>query len=459
MNMSELQGMIAAQRAYFDAGNTQTVEARRTALKKLKSALLANEEKIYQALQKDLGKSRTEAYMCELGMVLSELTYMISHVSKLSRPRRAPTPLAQFAARSFQLPCPRGVTLVMSPWNYPLMLSLDPLVDSLAAGNTVILKPSAYAPETSALLKRLIEETFDPGLVAVVTGGREENQMLLQGEYDLIFFTGSPAVGREVLKAAAPNLTPVVLELGGKSPCIVDETADIALSARRIVFGKFLNCGQTCVAPDYIVCHKSVYTPLQKALKQEIQKQFGNLPLENPDYGKIISQKHFDRLLGLLKNSPLLFGGACEPSSLQIAPTLLGPCSWQEPVMQEEIFGPLLPILTYDSPDDLLQIINSRSHPLALYYFTKNKQAAEKVMKTCPFGGGCINDTIIHLATTHMGFGGIGGSGMGSYHGKVGFDTFSHIKSIVDKKTFLDLPMRYQPYRKCSDWLIRLFLK
>ena len=318
---------------------------------------------------------------------------------------------------------------------------------------------SAYAPETSALLKRLVEETFDPGLVAVVTGGREENKQLLQQKFDLIFFTGSPAVGREVLKAAAPSLTPVILELGGKSPCIVDETADISLSARRIVFGKFLNCGQTCVAPDYIVCHKSIYASLIEALKQEIQRQFGTLPLENPNYGKIISQKHFDRLTGLLQNSSRLYGGECDASSLRIAPALLGPCQWEDPVMQEEIFGPLLPVLTYESLEDLLQILNSRPHPLALYFFSKNRKAADRVMEICPFGGGCINDTIIHLATTNMGFGGIGGSGMGAYHGKVGFDTFSHIKSIVDKKTFLDLPMRYQPYTKLNDWLVRLFLK
>ena len=459
MNAQALQGLIDAQRTYFRSGNTLPVENRIAQLQNLRTTLLGYEDRIYEALQKDLGKSRTEAYMCELGMVLSELSYMVSHVKKLAKPRRAATPLAQFAARSFQLPCPLGVTLIMSPWNYPLMLSLDPLVDSLAAGNTVILKPSAYAPQTSRLLAELIQDTFDPGLVTVVTGGREENQQLLQGSFDLIFFTGSPNVGKEVLKAAAPSLTPVVLELGGKSPCIVDETADIALAARRIVFGKFLNCGQTCVAPDYIVCQESVYDSLMAALEREITRQFGAEPLKNRDYGKIINEKHFDRLSGLLRESHPVFGGKSDRNSLKIEPTLVSPCSWEDPVMQEEIFGPLLPVLTYRDLEELIAAVNSRPHPLALYFFSQNRQAVSKVMKVCPFGGGCINDTIIHLATTNMGFGGVGNSGMGTYHGKVGFDTFSHIKSIVDKKTFLDLPMRYQPYGKLNDRLIRFFLK
>ena len=459
MNMPELQALIDTQRAYFNAGHTLPAASRLTQLQNLRTALLQYEPRIYEALRKDLGKSQTEAYMCELGMVLSELSYMLSHVKHLVKPRRAATPLAQFAARSFQLPCPRGVTLIMSPWNYPLMLSLDPLVDALAAGNTVILKPSAYAPESSRLLAELIQSTFDPGLVTVVAGGREENRQLLQGRFDLIFFTGSPSVGKEVLKAAAPSLTPVVLELGGKSPCIVDETADIDLAARRIVFGKFLNCGQTCVAPDYIVCHKDVYDPLMAALEREITRQFGAEPLKNRDYGKIINEKHFNRLSGLLQSSHPVFGGKSDRDTLKIEPTLLSPCSWEDAVMQEEIFGPLLPVLTYEHLEELMDTVNSRPHPLALYFFSQNKQAVRSVMAVCPFGGGCINDTIIHLATTRMGFGGVGSSGMGTYHGKVGFDTFSHIKSIVDKKTFLDLPMRYQPYRKCNDRLIRFFLK
>ena len=457
MNAPDLQQLIQRQKAYFSAGHTLPTANRIQALKKLRAVLEAHEEQIYQAIRADLGKSRTETYMCELGLLYDELSYLVRHLSGFAKERRVPTPLAQFAARSYVKPCPLGQVLIMSPWNYPLLLTLDPLAEAIAAGNTVILKPSAYAPQTCEILQYIVREAFDPGHVALVTGGREENRQLLDQKFDFIFFTGSPNVGREVLKAAAPHLTPVSLELGGKSPCIVDETANIPLAARRIVFGKFLNCGQTCVAPDYICCHSSVLKPLMEALKAEIRKQFGPEPLKNPDYGKIINQKHFDRLMGLLRTSQTAFGGASE--GLRIEPALIYPCSWEAPVMGEEIFGPLLPILTYDSLPELLKIINSRPHPLALYFFSENKKAQKLVTEICPFGGGCINDTIIHLATHHMGFGGVGGSGMGAYHGKVGFDTFSHKKSIVDKKTWMDLPMRYQPYSKTNLKLIKMFLK
>ena len=459
MNNREIQELIACQRRYFASGKTLDPDMRIASLRSLRKALQIHEAEICRALQKDLGKSPSESYLCEIGMVRSELTYMLRHLKQFAAEKRVHTPLAQFAARSYQKPCPRGVTLIMSPWNYPFMLALDPLVDALAAGNTAILKPSAYAPETSRVLKLLVEETFDPGLVALVTGGREENRQLLQQEFDYIFFTGSAAVGREVLRSAAPHLTPVSLELGGKSPCIVDETARLPLAARRIVFGKFLNCGQTCVAPDYICCHRSVAEPLLEALKAEICRQFGADPLLNPDYGTIINEKHFARLSGLLKTASPIFGGTLREETLQIAPTLLWSCSWEDPVMEEEIFGPLLPILVYDSLDQVITEINSRPHPLALYFFSENRAAIRKVTEQCPFGGGCINDTVIHLATPYMGFGGTGGSGMGSYHGRAGFDAFSHYKSIVDKKTFLDLPMRYQPYTAFYQKLVRLFLK
>lgn len=458
MKESQLQDQIAAQRAYFQAGKTLPAENRIAALRSLKAALQRHESDIYQALQADLGKSQAESYLCELGMVYSELSYMLRHVKKFSRDRRAATPLAQFAARSYVKPSPRGVTLIMSPWNYPLMLTLDPLIDALAAGNTAVLKPSAYAPETCRVLKTIVEEAFDPGLVCLVTGGREENQQLLHQTFDYIFFTGSATVGKEVLRCAAPHLTPVSLELGGKSPCIVDATADLKLAARRIVFGKFLNCGQTCVAPDYVCCEESVAQPLMEALQAEIIRQFGTDPLHNPDYGKIVNEKHFARLTQLLGSSSVLFGGDTDPAALKIAPTLVSPCTWEAPIMAEEIFGPLLPILTYRSLDSLLETINARPHPLALYFFSEDKQAIRHVTQVCPFGGGCINDTIIHLATPYMGFGGVGNSGMGAYHGKVGFDAFSHHKSIVDKKTWMDLPMRYQPYRDFYQKLVKLFL-
>ena len=308
------------------------------------------------------------------------------------------------------------------------------------------------------MIQTILSACFAPQYVAVVTGGREENRHLLDETFDHIFFTGSQAVGREVLRRTAEHLTPCTLELGGKSPVIVDRTANIARAARRIVFGKFLNCGQTCVAPDYIYCDARVRDALVKALMREIRRQFGADALCNPKYGKIINQKHFDRISRLIDRNKLVYGGKFQPEQHRISPTILTDVTWDDPVMQEEIFGPILPILTYDSLDEALTAINSHPHPLALYLFSEDKKTMRRITQTCSFGGGCINDTIIHLATPHMGFGGVGASGMGAYHGKTGFETFSHRKSIVDKKTWLDLPMRYQPYRKSYSRLVRLFL-
>ena len=347
----------------------------------------------------------------------------------------------------------------MSPWNYPFLLTMDPLIDAIAAGNTAIIKPSAYAPYTSDLIQSIIKKSFPERYVAVVTGGRAENQALLNERFHHIFFTGSQAVGKTVLEKAARFLTPVSLELGGKSPCIVDKTADLKMAARRIVFGKFLNCGQTCVAPDYICCDESIVKELKQYLITEIKRQYGEHPLSSESYGKIINEKHFSRLDHLLDESKILYGGGRDREKLKIEPTIVSPCTWEDLVMEDEIFGPVLPILTYSSLEEALHIINSRPHPLAFYLFSKDKKVIDQVTKTCPFGGGCVNDTIIHLATSQMGFGGFMESGMGSYHGKTGFDTFTHYKSIVNKKTWLDLPMRYQPYNKINDTLIRWFLK
>ncbi len=347
----------------------------------------------------------------------------------------------------------------MSPWNYPVLLTLDPLIDAIAAGNTAVVKPSAYAPCTFDVMKTMIEECFPAHYVAVVDGGRTENQALLQQRFDMIFFTGGKTVGREVLRHAAEYLTPVTLELGGKSPCIVDSTAKIRLAAKRIVFGKYLNCGQTCVAPDYILCDKRIRDELITAILAEIEKQFGKEPLKNPNYGKIINEKHFERILGLINGEKLVYGGQSEPESLRIAPTVLNNITWDDAVMGEEIFGPLLPILTFDTLDEALDTVESHPHPLALYFFSEDKAAQKKVLDTCRFGGGCINDTIIHLATSDMPFGGVGESGMGSYHGRVGFETFSHYRSIVDKKTWMDLPIRYQKYTGLKEKMMRMFLK
>lgn len=459
MTEKEINDIVVKQRKYFQTGATLSVNARISGLRRLYAAVSQNEEKIHEALRKDLGKSGFESYMCETGLVLEEISYMLKHIRGFSRKKRVHTPLSQFHSRSYKKPSPYGVTLIMSPWNYPFMLTLSPLVDALAAGNTAVVKPSAYSPHTSNVIQNILSKCFEPQYVAVVTGGRAENACLLREHFDYIFFTGSQSVGKEVMRNAAEHLTPVTLELGGKSPCIVDQTADIKLAAKRIVFGKYLNCGQTCVAPDYVYCHRSVKDRLIKEIQAQIQKQYGKEPLQNPDYGKIINEKHFDRILGLIDEKKIVQGGKADRKTLQIEPTVLDNVSFSDAVMQEEIFGPLMPVLTYDSLEDVIRTINASPHPLALYFFTSDKSAAKEVTSRCGFGGGCINDTIIHLATTEMGFGGFGESGMGAYHGKTGFDTFTHYKSIVDKKTWLDLPMRYQPYQKIHEKMVRFFLK
>ena len=459
MTEQEIKDLVTRQRKYFQTGATLPVSVRVDALKRLYGVISGCEKEIHTALKRDLGKSGFESYMCETGLVLEEISYMLKHIHRFAREKNVRTPLAQFHSRSFKKPSPYGVTLIMSPWNYPFMLTLSPLVDALAAGNTAVVKPSAYSPHTSDVILQILSQCFDPEYVAVVTGGRAENTCLLREHFDYIFFTGSQFVGKEVMRNAAEHLTPVTLELGGKSPCIVDKSANIKLAARRIVFGKYLNCGQTCVAPDYIYCHRSVKDKLIKEVQKQIQKQYGKQPLRNPNYGKIINEKHFNRLLGLIDKNKTVHGGGSDRHALRIEPTVLDNVTFADAVMQEEIFGPIMPILIFDNLDEAIRNINAMPHPLALYLFTSDKAAAKKVTSRCGFGGGCINDTIIHLATTEMGFGGFGESGMGSYHGKVGFDTFSHYKSIVDKKTWIDLPMRYQPYRKLHEKMIRFFLK
>lgn len=459
MTESEIRKLLERQRTFFSTGKTLPVSFRLRQLEKLKRSIQKNEPLLRHALKKDLGKSNMESYMCEIGLTLSELSWMQRHVRSLAKNRTVPTPLSQFAAHSYRSPIPYGTVLIMSPWNYPLLLTLEPLIDAIAAGNTVILKPSAYAPASLAMIKEIIETTFPADYISVIEGGRTENQALLCQKFDKIFFTGSKAVGKEVLRHAAENLTPVTLELGGKSPCIVDSTAKIPLAARRIVFGKFLNCGQTCVAPDYILCHHSVRQKLVAAIRHEIQIQFGENPLLNPDYGKIINAKHFQRLSELLDPEKIVCGGNTDAATLRIEPTVMADVTWEDAVMEEELFGPLLPILTYDTLEEVIRTVESHPHPLALYFFSEDKTAQKKLLRSCRFGGGCINDTVIHLATSSMPFGGIGESGMGSYHGKTGFESFSHFRSIVDKKTWMDLPIRYQKYTQKKEKLLRLFLQ
>ena len=460
MTSQEIKALLEKQRAFYKSGATLPVDFRKRQLKKLYASVKAHEQEINEALKADLGKSAYEGFMCESGLVLTEIGYMLSHTKGFARKKRVPTPLSQFYSHSYKIAVPYGNVLIMSPWNYPFLLTLDPLADAIAAGNTTIVKPSAYSPATGRIVSTIIQECFPPEYVAVVEGGREENKSLLDEKFDLIFFTGSQSVGKEVLRHAAEHLTPAVLELGGKSPCIVDESADLALAARRIVFGKYLNCGQTCVAPDYILCHESVKDAFLAEVKKQIEKQFGAHPLSNPDYGRIVNKKHFDRLCKLIDEKKVVYGGERDEQSLRFAPTVMDGVTPKDAVMKEEIFGPLMPILTYTDFERLIQEQKDLPKPLALYLFSKNKKHIRMVEQQLCYGGGCINDVVIHLATSSMGFGGVGESGMGSYHGKEGFDAFSHYKSIVDKKCFIDLPMRYQPYgRTLYEKLLHLFLR
>ena len=459
MNAPSIEQLVAAQRRFFASGQTLDLAFRKQSLLTLKRAIRAHEEAVNAALMQDLGKSAAETYMCETGMTLSELSYMISHLGRFAKKRRVLTPLAQFPSDSFTVREPYGVALIMAPWNYPFMLLMEPLIGALAAGNCCMLKPSAYAPATSKVIAQIVAECFPPEYVALVEGGRAENQALLHQRFDYIFFTGGVTVGREVMRAASEHLTPVTLELGGKSPCIVDETANLRVAARRLVFGKLLNCGQTCVAPDYLLIDRRVKDEFLPLLEQEIQNMVGENALDCDGYVHMINEKHFRRVCGLIDPDKVIFGGRADEQTLRIQPTILDCVTPGDAVMQEEIFGPVLPVIAYDSIDEALAFVNSREHPLALYLFSENRALQKRVLASVPFGGGCINDTIVHLATSRMGFGGVGDSGMGSYHGKKSFDTFSHEKSIVKKYMWLDLPMRYQPYKKIYERLIRMFIR
>ena len=455
----DIEAVLNKQREFFASGKTRDVEFRIQALEKLEKTIAENENEIAAALMSDLNKSSFESYMCETGLTLSELRYVKRHLRKWAKSKRVHTPVSQFHGCSYTMPSPYGSVLIMSPWNYPVMLTLEPLAGAIAAGNCCVVKPSAYSPNTSAVIERILGQIFPDEYVAVVTGGREENEALLNSKFDYIFFTGSPSVGKTVMKKAAENLTPVTLELGGKSPCIVDASANMEIAARRIVFGKFLNAGQTCVAPDYILAEKSIKDELIEKIIAQIKLQFGQKPIDNRDYVSIINEKHFDRVLGLIDAEKTVFGGEADRSSLKISPTVMDGVDENDPVMLQEIFGPVLPVMTVDNADDAAAFVNARPHPLALYLFTGSRETEEKVMGSIEFGGGCVNDTIIHLATPYMGFGGVGQSGMGSYHGKKSFDTFSHEKSIVKKYAWFDMPVRYQPYTSGKNRLLRKFLR
>lgn len=455
----EISDIVKKQRQYFCSGATGDVEARIRVLKKLQQAIRAHETRLCEAMKADLGKSASEAYMCEVGLTLSELSYQIRHLRRWARPKRRGTDLTNFHGRSFSVREPYGCVLIMSPWNYPFLLCVEPMIGAIAAGNCCILKPSAYSPATSGAIRQLVQEVFPEEYVAVVEGGRAENSALLEERFDYIFFTGGVTVGKLVMEKAAAHLTPVTLELGGKSPCIVDRTADLKLAAARIAFGKYLNCGQTCVAPDYLLIHKSVKDAFLEQFIPAVKGMYGEKPLENPDYGKIINRKHFDRIRGLMDPQKLVWGGEADPEALRIAPAVMDSVTGEDAVMQEEIFGPVLPVLTFEDMEQAFAFVREREKPLAAYLFTRDKNTENRFLERVSFGGGCINDTIMHLATSRMGFGGVGNSGMGSYHGIRSFETFSHEKNVLKKYGWIDLPLRYQPYSGKKDKLVGMFLK
>lgn len=451
-----IEQLLKKQRDFFNTGKTRDIRFRKAALLRLRQAIRRREQEISRALQADLGKAPFESYMTEVGLTLSELTYVLRHLDGWTREKKVPTPLAQFHGKSFTVPEPYGVVLVMAPWNYPFLLTMEPLIGALAAGNCCVLKPSEDAPRTSAVIASLLEEIYPKSYVTVVEGDRKISAALLEQRFDYIFFTGSVSVGKLVMEKAAKHLTPVSLELGGKSPCIVDHTAKLSLAAKRIVFGKFLNCGQTCVAPDYVLVERRVKDAFLKYLIYWTKKMYGENAFANPSYGRIVNRKHFDRISGLIEENKVVYGGRTKEETLQIEPTILFPVSEKDAVMQEEIFGPVLPILVVENMDEAQRFVQNREKPLACYIFTSSRKTRRKFVCYTSFGGGCVNDTVMHLTTPELPFGGVGNSGMGAYHGKRSFETFSHQKSILDKSQIVDIPVRYQPYRMWKKAVIRL---
>ncbi len=455
-----IEALLKSQKEFYQSGKTVPVKFRIQMLLKLYKCIKKYENEINEALKQDLGKCEFDGFMCETGLVLMELNYMIRHTFSYAKKHTIYTPIGQCIGSGYKKAFPYGNVLIMSPWNYPFLLTMTPISDAIAAGNTIIVKPSAYSPASSEIIKKIIEECFPPEYIAVVTGGREENKELLNQKFDMIFFTGSQAVGKEILHKAADNLTPVVLELGGKNPCIVDSTAKIKLAAKRIVFGKFLNCGQTCVAPDYVICHSSVKEEFIEEVKKQIKKQFSDNILKNDEWGKIVNEKHFNRICDLIDESKVVYGGEKDINILKIAPTIMDNVNWSDKVMQEEIFGPVLPILTFDTYEELYSLFVSKPKPLALYIFSEDKKKIDQTIERCAFGGGCVNDTIMQIAINSFGFGGVGESGMGSYHGKAGFNAFSHEKSIHKKVTWFDFPVRYNPHNnKLFKFLSHLYMR
>lgn len=436
------------------------INFRKEKLKKLLIKITENEEAILKALYDDFKKPAFEGFLTEINVVKSDLKDAIKNIKAWAKPKKVRASILNFPSSDYIYSEPYGKTLIISPWNYPFQLALCPAIASYAAGNSVVLKPSELTPNTSSLLSKIIRETFDVKEFVAVLGDADVAKNLLEKRWDYIFFTGSVAVGKEVAKAAAKNLTPVTLELGGKNPCIVDENANLEITARRIVWGKFINAGQTCIAPDYLLVQKKIKPKLMQLLKEEIEKAFGENPQLSKDFTRIINKKNWSRLVGLIEEKQVFFGGISDEDDLYVSPTLIDEPLLESTIMKEEIFGPLLPVLSYTTESDLQKIISGYEKPLSLYVFTKNKAFAEKIIQKFSFGGGCINDTVVHFSNKNLPFGGVGNSGIGAYHGKKSYETFSHQKSILKKGTWFDNPIRYAPYknklkfiRKLLNWL------
>ena len=444
-----IREIVTAQRGYFRSGATLSIKRRLDNLHALKGALKRWEKPLAYALWEDLHKSYEEGYMTEISIVLGEIDNHISHLKQWASPVHVPTPLKMFPSRSKVISEPLGCSLIIAPWNYPVQLLLNPLVGAISAGCTALLKPSPYVPTVSKVIEELIVETFEERYIAVVQGNRDVNTALLAERFDIIFFTGSPSLGRKVMSAAAQNLTPVVLELGGKSPCIVDSSANIATVARRIAWGKSLNAGQTCIAPDYLLVHKSIKAELIEALRREFTSLLGENPKQAKHFVRIVNERAFDRLVGYLNGAQVVVGGDYDRAERYIAPTVIDNVSPESPIMQEEIFGPIFPVVTFDSIDEAITFVTDREKPLALYYFG-DSDTAKYLLKHTSSGGACVNDTIMHIANERLPFGGVGNSGMSSYHGKESFDVFSHRRAVVTTPTWIDLPFRYMPYKLFS---------
>ena len=452
----ELKNIIKNQRDFFNTNTTKSVEYRLQMLQRLKKIINANEEKILSALYNDLSKSKSEAYMSEVAMVYAELDEALKKVRKWSRPQRARGTIGTFPAKNYVFSEPYGIVLIMSPWNYPFNLAIAPLIAAISAGNCAVIKCSKESKYTSNLIKEIINNTFDKKYIYCVDSDIEYNDVLYQ-KYDYIFFTGSSRVGKIIMRAASENLTPVSLELGGKCPCIVDESANIKIAAKRIVWGKLLNAGQTCVSVDYVAVHNSVKEKLIKCILKEIKSRYHDA-LNSNTYPRIINEHHYKRLLNLIKVEKNIIGGRADEFSRKIEPTVLPEADFEDEIMKEEIFGPLLPIIEYDDIKKLIRTIKEREKPLACYVFTKYEKTARHIIKSISYGGGCVNDVVLQVSNHYMPFGGVGNSGIGSYHGKYGFDTFSHKKSVVWNETMLDLPIRYAPFNLLKFRMLKYIL-